>query len=74
MLTSANIIRLISATPLVFKSYIHMVIILANLSAGYDDFNPNKPLSFKKVMLSPYWKEFETTIYAEFQSFIENDI
>lgn len=73
MLTSANMIRLIFATPLVLKSYIHIVIILANLSAEYNDFDPNKPLSFKKVMFSPYWKDFEKTIYAKFQSFIKND-
>lgn len=38
------------------KSHIHMVTVLANLSAGYDDSGPDEPLTFKQAMTSTYWK------------------
>ncbi len=46
---------------------------MANLNAGYDDSGPDEPLSPKEDMASLYWKSFEKAMYAEFQSFIEND-
>ncbi len=48
-----------------------MVTVLANLNARYDDSGPDEPLSFKKTIASPYWKNFEKAMYAEFQSLIE---
>ncbi len=50
-----------------------MVTVLANLNAGYDDSGPDEPFSLKETMASPYWKNFEKAMYAEFQSLIEND-
>lgn len=50
----ANLIPSIFAILLVFKFYIHMVTILANLSARCDNFSPGKPIFLKKAMLSSY--------------------
>ncbi len=71
--TSANVICSASTTPSVSKSHIHIVTVLANLKAGYDDSGPDEPLSLKESMAPPYWKNFEKDIYTEFQSLIEND-
>ncbi len=51
---SANVICPVPTTPSVSKSHIYMVTVLANLHAGYDDSGPDKPLSLKKAMASPY--------------------
>lgn len=71
--TSANIIRSVSVTSLVPKSHIHMIAILANLYARYDDLGPDKPLSLKETMTSPYWQDFKKSMHAQFQSLIENN-
>lgn len=63
---SVNVMRLISAISSVSKFHIHMVIVLANLSARCDDSDSDKPLSLNKIMLSPYWKNFEKAMHAEF--------
>ncbi len=63
----------VPTTPSVPKFHIHMVTVLANLNAGYVDSGPDEPLSLKEAMASPYWKNSEKAIYAEFQSLIEND-
>ena len=70
---SANVIRSISNSSSVPKSHIHMVTVLANLNAGCDDSGPDEPLSLKEARASPYWKDFEKAMHAEFQSLIEND-
>lgn len=51
-----------------------MITILVNLNAGCDDHSLNRLLSLKAVIVLPYWKDFEKTMYIEFQFFIENDI
>ena len=71
--TSANVMRSISATSSIPKSHIHMVTVLANLNAGYDNSGPDKPLTIKEAMATPYWKDFEKAMHIEFQSLIEND-
>ena len=70
---SANVICLISASSLVRKLYIHIVSVLANLNAECDDSGPDELLSLREAMASPYWKDFEKAMHAEFQSLIEND-
>lgn len=71
--TSGNIMHSVSATPSVLKSPIQMVTILANISAGYNNFGPDEPFSLIEIIASPYWKGFEKVMRAEFQSLIEND-
>lgn len=66
--------RSVSATSLVSKSHIHMVIVLANLNVGYDNFGPDERLIIKKAMATTYWKDFEKAMHTEFQSLINNDI
>lgn len=50
-----------------------MVTILANLNTQYDDFDPDELFSFRKAIISLYWKDFEKIIYAEFESLIKNN-
>lgn len=71
--TSANVMRLISITQPVPKSHIHIVTVLANVSARYDDSGPDEPLTLKQAMASPYWKDFEKAMHVEFCSLIENN-
>ena len=52
--TSANVICSASTTLSVSKSHIYMVTVLVNLNAGYDDFGPDEPFSFKEAMESHY--------------------
>lgn len=54
MPTSANIICLVSATPLLLKFHIYMVAILANLSTWFDHLDSNKPFSLKQVIVTSY--------------------
>lgn len=63
----------ISATPSVLKLHIYIVTILANFSTECNDSCSDEPLSLKVTMLLPYWKDFEKTMHAEFQSFIKNN-
>ncbi len=56
-----------------FPNLIHIITVLANLHAGYDDSGLDEPLSLKETMGSPDWENFEKTMYAGFQFFIEND-
>lgn len=65
--------HLVSNTTSVPKSNIHIITVLAHLSARYGDSGLNEPLSLKEAMSSPYWKNFEKAIHAEFQSLIENN-
>ena len=62
MPASANVMHSISNSPFVPKSHIHMVIVLANLSASYDNSGSDEPLSLKEAKVSSYWKEFEKAI------------
>ena len=57
----------------VLKSHIHIVRILANLYAIYDNLDLDKLLFFKQAMTSPYWQKFEKAMDIEFQFFIKND-
>lgn len=50
-----------------------MVTISANLYAGCDNSGLNQPFSIKIAIASPYSKDFEKIMYAEFQSHIKND-
>ena len=45
---------LMAASPFFPKSYIHMVIVLANLNTSYDDSGPDERLSLKEALRSPY--------------------
>ncbi len=65
--------RSVSAIPSVRKSYIYMATVLATLSAGSDDSSLDELLFFKEAMSSPYGKDFEKVMHAEFQIFIENN-
>lgn len=71
--TSAYVMRPVSNTQPIPKSNIHMVTILANLIAGYDDSGPDEPLTLKQAIASPYWKDFEKAMHVEFRSLIENN-
>lgn len=62
----ANVMRSIFTFFLILKSYIHIVTVLANLIAGCDDFDSDEALSLEEAIVSPYWKDFEKTILAEF--------
>lgn len=73
MPTSVHVMRSISATQSVFKSYIDMVIVLTNLNASFDDSSLDEPIFLKGAMASLYWKDFENTMYAKFKSLIENN-
>ena len=66
--------RSISTSTSVPKSHIYMVTVLANLNAKCDDSGPDELLSIKDARASPYWKDFEKAMHAEFQSLIDNDI
>ena len=50
-----------------------MVTVSANLNAGCNDSGPDEPLSLKEATRSPYWKDFEKAMHADFQSLIENN-
>lgn len=65
--------RLVSATSSVLKYHIHIVTVLANLNAEYNNSSLDKPLTIKKAMATPYWKDFEKAMHIEFQLLIEND-
>ena len=73
MTMSANVMCSVSTSRSISKSHIHMVTVLANLNAVYDDSGPDELLSLKEAIASPYWKNFEKAMYSEFQSLIEND-
>lgn len=62
----ANVIYFISITSSISKSHIHIIIILANLNAGYDNFGLNKLFIIKKVITLPYWKDFKRVMYIKF--------
>lgn len=51
---SANVIFLVFATLSVSKSYMHMVTVLANLSARCDDSSPDGPIFLKEARTLPY--------------------
>lgn len=51
----------------------HMVMVLANLSTGYDNSGPDELFSLRETIASPYWKEFEKAMHVEFQFLIENN-
>lgn len=69
---SANIMRSTAASHFIPKSHVHMVTVLANLSAGYDDSGSDQPLTLKEAMASAYWIDFEKAMLLEFRSLIEN--
>ncbi len=71
--TSVNLMCSVSTTPSVFKSHIHIVTVLANLNARYDDSGSDEPLFLEEAIVSPHWKNFEKAMYIEFKSLIEND-
>ena len=50
-----------------------MVTVLANLNIGYDNSCSDELFTIKEAMATPYWKDYEKTIYIKFQSLIENN-
>lgn len=54
--TSANVMYFVSAIPLLSKSHINMVTVLANLSAECDNSYSDEPFSIKQAISLPYWK------------------
>ena len=69
-----NFIRKVMYTKTIFKSYIHMIIVLAMLIVVADIIDIDESLTLKQTKVSSHWFEFQKIMKREFDFFIENEI